>query len=82
MNEQKKELSFSAAEIQAVLGSQEGKRLLELLNRDGGAALRSAAQSVRNGDMAAAKAAVAPLLQTGEAQSLMEKISGRAQRNG
>ena len=78
----KKEFSFSAAEVQAVLGSEEGKKLMELLNRDGGAALRRAAQSVKSGDMAAAKAAVAPLLDSKQAQELMQSINDRAGRNG
>lgn len=82
MNEDKKEFSFSAAEVRAVLGSKEGKRLIELLNSDGGAALRSAAQSVKDGNYEKAKQTVAPLLQSQEAQSLMQSIQNRKDQDG
>lgn len=82
MNGEKNAFSFSEAEVRAVLGSQEGRQLIELLNRDGGAALRRAAESVKGGDMAAAKAAIAPLLQTQQARELMQSINDRKNRDG
>ena len=40
-------LPFSEQQIRRVLGSPEGQKLLQLLSRDGGAALRQAAQAMR-----------------------------------
>ena len=47
-------------------------------SRDGGAALSQAAQALRNGDSELAKSIVSPLMQSGEAQALIEKINERA----
>ena len=65
---------FTPGQLQSVLGTQEGKRLLQLLNRDGGAALRQAAAAARSGDYET-------LVQTPEASALLEQIE-RRQENG
>ena len=70
--------SFTKQQLAAVLSSSEGKQLLSLLSRDGGAALSQAAQALRNGDTELAKSIVSPLMQSGEAQALIEKINERA----
>ena len=70
--------SFTKQQLAAVLSSSEGKQLLSLLSRDGGAALSQAAQALRNGDSELAKSIVSPLMQSDEAQALIEKINERA----
>lgn len=82
MMEHKEQAFFSPAEIKAVLGSAEGKRLLELLNRDGGTLLRQAAESIRRGDQDNAKQLLEPLMQSGEAAELVRKINDRKGQNG
>ena len=42
------------------------------------AVLRQAAQALQNGDTELAKSIVSPLMQSGEAQALIEKINERA----
>ncbi len=61
--------------IQKVLGSQEGRQLLALLNRDGGKALREAASAIQRGDQAAAAAVLEPVMNTPEAQALVQKLN-------
>ena len=68
-------LPFTKQQLAAVLSSSEGK---QLLSRDGGSALSQAAQALRNGDSELAKSIVSPLMQSGEAQALIEKINERA----
>ena len=71
-------LPFTQQQLAAVLSSSEGKQLLSRLSRDGGAALSQAAQAFKNGDTELAKSIVSPLMQSDEAQALIEKINERA----
>lgn len=82
MMEHKEQAFFSPAEIKAVLGSAEGKQLLELLNQDGGALLKQAAESIQKGDQQNARQLLEPLMQSGEAADLIRKINDRKNRNG
>ena len=59
----------------ALLSTQEGKRLIALLQSDGGGVLRSAAQSLRQGNESAAQEKMAPLLQNPEVQTLLAKLN-------
>ena len=68
---------FSAEQAKKILGSEEGKQLIALLNRDGGQQLRQAAEAFRRGDMAQVQALMQPLTQDREAAELMKKINGR-----
>ena len=70
--------SFTKQQLAAVLSTPEGRQLLTLLSRDGGSALSQAAQALRNGDAELAKSIVSPLMQSDEAQALIEKINERA----
>lgn len=72
--------TFTPGQLQSVLGTQEGKKLLQLLNRDGGAALRQAAAAVKSGDYETAKRIMQPLVQTPEASELLEKIDQRQEK--
>lgn len=67
--------SFSPQQIQNVLHSKQGQQLLELLNRDGGAALRKAAAAVKSGDYESAKKIMTPVMQTPEAAELIEQLN-------
>ena len=67
--------SFSEADVRKVLGSKEGQALLRLLNKDGGAALKQAADALKAGDTAKAQALVKPIMQTPEAAALVEKLN-------
>ena len=70
--------SFTKQQLAAVLSTPEGRQLLTLLSRDGGSALSQAAQALKNGDTELAKSIVSPLMQSDEAQALIEKINERA----
>ncbi len=61
--------------IQKVFGTNEGRQLLSLLNRDGGAALRKAASALQRGNQTAAAAVLEPLMNTPEAQELVRKLN-------
>lgn len=58
----------------ALLATKEGRQLIALLQSDGGA-LRSAAQSLRQGNESAAQEKMAPLLQNSEVQALLSKLN-------
>ena len=73
---------FTPEQVNAVLGSQEGKKLLTLLNRDGGALLRKAAEAVRSGDYSGAQALLSPLMQTPEAAELVQRINEKQGSHG
>lgn len=66
---------FSPEQLRSVLASKEGKQLMQLLNRDGGAALRQAAAAARNGDYEQAKRIMEPLMQSPEAARLVDEIN-------
>lgn len=68
--------SFSPQEIARVLGSPEGRQLLQLLQRDGGERLRAAASAAAAGNTEQAKSIVAPVMESPEAQELIRKING------
>lgn len=68
-------LPFSEQQIRRVLGSPEGQKLLQLLSRDGGTALRQAAQAMRAGDYTAAQQILSPLMQSPQAQQLIAKLN-------
>ena len=67
--------SFTPQQLNSVLRSKEGQALLQLLNRDGGAALRQAASAVQSGDYEAAKKIMEPVMQTPEAAELVDRIN-------
>lgn len=69
------DLSGSMEQIRQLLQTQEGQRLMQLLNQDGGAAMRQAADSARAGDFEAVKRQLGPLLNSEEAAQLLQKIS-------
>lgn len=69
------DLHFSEAEIKKVLTSDEGKRLLQLLNQDGGQKLRQAADALRNGQQDAARQILTPVMESEEASRLVEKLN-------
>ncbi len=69
--------ALNADQAKKILQSPEGKQLIALLNRDGGAAMRKAAAALKTGDQAAAQQAVSPLLQDPKAAQLLEKLTGK-----
>jgi len=75
-------LPFTPQQLRGLLAAPDGRRLLAILSRDGGAALREAAAAFRAGDLTAVENAVAPLLQTPEAQALLAELTGRAAQGG
>ena len=70
------DVSFSADQLRRVLDSAEGKQLLALLAADGGGRLWQAAEAVKAGDHARAQAILQPVLQTEQAQALLQKLDG------
>ena len=71
---------FSESQIRAVLGSDEGKKLISLLQQDGGQRLKQAAAAVKNGDIAGAQTILKPVMQTQEASDLVQNINRRKEK--
>lgn len=67
--------TFSDADIKRILGSREGQALLQILMRDGGTALKQAANALRAGNSAKAQEIVKPLLSSEDAAKIMEKLT-------
>ena len=66
---------FTPEQIQSVLGTGEGQRLLQILSRDGGDALRKAAGLFKSGNPEEAKRVIEPLMKDPEAVRLAEEIN-------
>ena len=75
MNQSDNRLPVSEADIRKVLGTDEGRKLLAYLSRDGGAVLKQAAEALKRGDQEGAKQILSPMMQTPEAQDLVDKIN-------
>ena len=67
--------SFTPEQIRRVLGSNEGRKLLEILNRDGGAVLRQAAAAYQAGDSERVRKLMEPLMRSPEAAGLIERLN-------
>lgn len=74
MNDNSPKNPFAAEQARRILDSAEGKQLLALLSRDK-STLQAAARAVQNGDTAAAKSLLRPLVDTPEADALLQKIN-------
>jgi hypothetical protein len=61
-------------DIQKLLSTQEGQRLLQLLSADGGKTLRRAGAALQSGDQAAAQATMAPLLENSQVKALLASL--------
>lgn len=70
-----KQLPFDEAAIRRVLGSPEGQQILQLLNRDGGQALRKAADALRTGNTEAAREVLSPIMESEAAAGLIDKLN-------
>lgn len=70
--------AFTKQQIAAVLSTAEGKELLALLSKDGGAALKACARALSSGDTQSAQNLIAPLLQSDKARELLAKINEKA----
>ncbi len=73
-NEDFSKIPLSPEQIRKLLSSPEGQSLIQLLQRDGGKGLRSAARAIREGDADGAKRALTPLLQETDGQTLAESL--------
>ena len=66
---------FSEADVKKVLTSPEGKKLLQLLNQDGGKALRQAADALKNGQNQTAQQILQPIMESDAAVGLIKKLN-------
>lgn len=73
-------LPFDPSQLKKILASDAGKQLLQLLNRDGGAALQQAATLLKNGDIQGAQAAVAATMESKEAAALVRQLNREKDR--
>ena len=70
-----KQLPFSDQDVRRVLGSPEGQQILKLLNRDGGRALKQAADALRSGRPEDALQVLSPIMESEEASKLIDKLN-------
>ena len=67
----------SPEQLRRLLTSSEGQALIRLLQADGGAGLKQAADALKAGNTEEAKAALAPLLAGTEAEALAQSLEGK-----
>ncbi len=60
--------------IQKLLSTSEGRQLIKLLSGNGGAALKSAGNALRQGNTQEAQAIMAPLMKDPEVQKLLKSL--------
>lgn len=77
MEDSSKKLQFSPEQVRRVLTSPEGKRLMALLNRDGGKRMQAAAAEFQKGNAAGAKDLLKPIMEDPEADELLQKLNGK-----
>lgn len=65
----------SIRQFQKMMATEEGKQLLHLLTRDGGATLKQAGADLKQGNEAGAKDRLAPLLGQTEVQKLLQSLN-------
>lgn len=65
---------LSPAQLQTILNSQEGKKLLEILQKDSGTALQKAAAAAKSGDYAQVQALLKPVLEGTNAADLAQRL--------
>ena len=68
---------LSAQELKSLVSSPEGKRLLALLQRDGGETARRAAEEYKKGNVAEAQAMLKEVMQSQEANDLVRRFGGK-----
>ena len=66
---------FDAAQLLQKLNSAQGKQLLELLKKDGGAAFSKAAVAARSGNYELAKTILSPILKGTQAEELARSLT-------
>ena len=65
---------FTAAELWEKLNTPEGKKLMSLMQKDGGTAFLKAAAAAKAGNYSEAQAVLAPLLDGTEAEDLAKEL--------
>jgi len=70
-------IPYAGQDARRMLESEQGQQLLRLLTKDGGGALRQAAEALRRGDTARAKELLSPILSSEEAAGLIDQLSRR-----
>lgn len=73
-NENFSKISLNPGQIKQILSSPEGLALIQLLQRDGGKGIRSAAKAIREGDTDGARQALSPLLQNTDGAALADQL--------
>ena len=61
-------------QLRKLLSGPEGRALLQILQADGGAGLRAAAEAMKRGDTEGVKTALSPLLAGTEAEALTRRM--------
>lgn len=68
---------LNQAQLQSLLGSPEAKKLIALLQADGGKKFQQAASAAKAGDYTAVQAILRPVLEGGQGEALARKLQER-----
>ena len=72
---------FTQQEVNTVLQTEEVKKLLQLLKKDGGAGFTQASEALKRVDLRKIAPLLKPLLDNPDAEMLMQKISQKLERS-
>lgn len=79
--ENRKKPEFTQQEVNTVLRAEEAKKLMQLLQKNGGANLAQASEALKRGDLAKAAPLLKPLLDNPDAEILLQRISQKLGRS-
>lgn len=69
------QILMNKEKLSSVLNSEDGRKLISILSRDGGAALKKAANAISAGNSEEAKRVLEPLMNQPEAQHLVDELN-------
>lgn len=72
---------FNRKDVETVSRSPEAKKLLQMLQKDGGNALSDASEALKKGDYSKAAAMLKPLLEAPDTEILLQELSRKLGRS-
>lgn len=69
------QILMNKEKLSSVLNSEDGRKLISILSRDGGAALKKAANAISAGNNEEAKRVLEPLMNQPETQKIVDELN-------
>lgn len=79
--ENRRKPEFTQEEVNAIVQTEEARKLLQMLQKNGGSKLTQATDALRQGDLKQIAPLLKPLLDNPDAEILLQKISQKLGRS-